>query len=103
MRLKIPREVRCEAHYHSTVDLLLLMSNGIILKALLNRTLYSKPEFQRPRLSAQSNSSGSPSPPPYSRLTSSVYPISPTIDLSFVLVKLQLPSTIPQVIKSNTP
>lgn len=83
------------------------MSNGIIPKALLNHKLYTKPEFQGPRSPAHSISSGSPSPQTRLRSTSPVHSTPSTIDLSFVPVKLQLPSIIPtkvdiaQDIKSN--
>ena len=77
------------------------MSNGIIIKALLNHKLYTKSAFQGLRSPARSLSSGSPSPQPRSRSISPIHPASSTVDLSFVPVKLQLPSTIPKVTEAD--
>lgn len=78
------------------------MSNGIIPKALLNHKLYTKPEFQGTRSPARSLSSGSPSPQPRSRSIIPVHPTSSRVDLAFVPLKPQLPSTIPKVTKADT-
>lgn len=79
------------------------MSNKIILKILLNCTLYSKSKFQGFRPPVQNISLDSLSPLFYSKLTSPIYPTLVIINFLFIPVKFLLSSIIPQDIKSDTP